>query len=713
MKQVFLRKGSVSVDEVPSPALQAGNILVRVEFSCISTGTELSQLRNRSTPIWRKALDKPEHVKKAIDMALSQGIRKTLDTIGDKLHSPQPSGYSASGVVIGVGEGVQEFQVGDRVACAGAQCAFHAEVISVPVNLAVQIPENCGLPEASTVALGAIALQGVRRAAPTLGETFLVVGLGALGQLTLQLLKANGCSVIGVDLDPIRQKLAVNLGAMAVFSGADTDFPQKIRNFTGGLGVDGVILTASGKSEEILGQCFESCRKKGRVILVGDVPLHINRAQIYEKELDFSVSCSYGPGRYDSSFEERGQDYPLPYVRWTETRNMHAYLELIGQKKVSVSSLVEARYPLEGASDAFRDLGEKGLLTALFVYSSKKDPNILGETLSLKNRFERMGKSGHLRLGILGAGSFTKAMHGPILKNKKEIEVVGVASRQGHSAKLAAESLGASLATTNVQDLIEHKEIDAILVGTRHNLHASLALQCLKAGKNVFLEKPTALTVEELESLEKFQKDNPKGAILFTGFNRRYSPAVEKILSLLNFEIPCTIQYTMNAGFLPKDHWVHGPEGGGRNIGEACHIYDLFLALTNEKQMPMVSAFGIHSGKSSYFTNDNFSANFRFSNGSVANLMYTSMGNPNMPKESLTIFQDQMIFRLTDYMKLELMHRSTGKIETFEFSSKGHKEEWDAFLQITKNPEEWNHEHHQFLATRMSFLVENALSNLS
>lgn len=703
MKQVLIKDGNITVEDVPAPEVQPGCILVQTSHSCISSGTELSVLRDRVTPLWRKAMNKPEKIIKVLEMAQRDGLRKTWNAVDQKLNAPMPMGYSAAGSVVAVGDGVHEFQVGDLVACGGAQCAFHAEVLCVPVNLAVKVPPETDNAAASTVALGAIALQGVRRLQPTLGETFVVFGLGILGQIAGQILRANGCRVIGIDLDEARLKMAREWGAHEVLSGREANIAARVTALTEGVGADGVLITASGSAPELISQSFQSCRRKGRVVLVGDVPLDLNRADMFEKELDFLISTSYGPGRYDQRFEEHGQDYPIGYVRWTETRNMSAYLQLVNDGQVKLTSLLEKRFPLPQAAQAFKDIAESGHMTALLEYPDNKNPT---RTISL--RAPLSGANQGLRLAVVGAGSFTRAMHAPILKSlQKDIEVRAVVSRQGHSARSAADLLGAAVASTDYAEVLRDPGINAVFIATRHDLHAEFALMALKAGKHVFLEKPLALTSGELQSLRQQSLESAGKALLFTGFNRRFSPAAVEIRQRLrNRKSPVMIQYTMNAGFLPREHWVHGPEGGGRNLGEACHVYDLFAYWAGASGLASVSAEFLNPSQGPFLSSDNFSAAIRFKDGSVATLLYTSMGNPKHPKESCTLFCDGWIAQLNDYKELRIQPAG-GADKTIECSSKGHEEEWRAFLSLTRGQAVKGYDpSHQFLATEIALMVE-------
>lgn len=360
MKQVLIRQGRAVVEEVPAPLVEPGTVLVRVDHSCISVGTEMSGVRASGTPLWKKALRQPEKVRRVARLALSEGVSRARQAVEGQLGQAAPTGYSAAGTVLEVGEGIDDLLPGDRVACAGAQHAHHAGIVRVPRNLVVPVPDGVGFPAASTATLGAIALQGVRRATPTLGETFVVVGLGILGQLTAQLLRANGCRVVGTDLDRARIALAASLGMEAGVHPDDGDDVEQVARLTDGIGADGVIVTAASPSDAILATAFRMCRRKGRVVLVGDVGLHLDRADLYPKELDFLVSTSYGPGRYDRNYEERGLDYPVGYVRWTENRNLAEYLRLLAEGRVRVEPLVERVYPVAEAAEAYAALDAPG-----------------------------------------------------------------------------------------------------------------------------------------------------------------------------------------------------------------------------------------------------------------------------------------------------------------------------------------------------------------
>lgn len=650
MKQVLIKQGAVVLEEVPAPTAEPGYRRVRVSHSCISTGTELSGMKQGAMPLWKRALTQPDKVKKALTMLATKGFSKTKSIIQGKLGSGSPTGYSAAGVV---------FETGQRVACAGAQFANHAEIIQVPDNLIVPIPQNLDFPEASTVALGAIALQGVRRAQPTLGERFVVIGLGFLGQVTAQLLQVNGCRVFGVDLDPARLALAESFGI-------DTRPASE---------VDGVIITAATASSEVVSTAFKLCRKKGRVVLVGDVGLHLKRADFYQKEIDFLISTSYGPGRYDDRYEEKGLDYPIGYVRWTENRNMEEYLRLLSEKKVHIAPLIHSIFPIERVVEAYQTLsvGEPRPLLALLSYPQEGPVKTV-----IPNRHARPVAKNQIQIALIGAGGFAKEMHLPNLQSLKEFRLRAVVSRSGANAQAVAKQFEADFATTDFHEVLQDPQVDAVLIATRHHLHASLALEALQAGKQVLVEKPLALNRTELEPILRFYETTPDAPLLLTGFNRRFSrygQALHKIGAKRSG--PMILNYRMNAGWLPPQHWVHGPEGGGRNLGEACHLYDLFTFLTGA-EVVQVEAQAIPSA-----TRDNFVATMTFQDGSIATLTYTSLGSKDYPKEMMEVFVDGKVILLKDYQSL-----SEPKIET-PLSEKGQREELIAFAKAIREGGPW------------------------
>jgi len=714
MKQVLVSGGTVTLAEVPAPLIEPGTVLVQMDHSCISIGTEMSGVKSSGTPLWKRALQQPDHVRKVVDMLLSDGLSQTRRVVQERMALELPTGYSGAGIVLEVGTGVSDFAAGDRVACAGSQCAFHAEVVRIPKNLATRIPDGVGFDEASSVALGAIALQGVRRASPTLGETFVVIGLGILGQLTVQILRANGCRVIAVDLDRDRISMAVNYGAHWGVHPDDGNYVTQVARLTDGAGADGVIVTAASLSDAIVSTAFRVCRKKARVVLVGDVGLDLQRADFYTKELDFLISTSYGPGRYDAHYEEDGLDYPLGYVRWTENRNMSEYLRLLSEGAISIKSMISAVYPIGEAGDAYRRLrsGQDKPLIALLSYSRDHDDK--SKRVTLSPRIQRLSRDA-LRIAVIGAGSFAKGMHLPnLIELESQYQLRAIVSRTGHNAASVGKRFGADYCATDYREVLNDKEVDAVVIATRHDTHASIALEALQAGKHVLLEKPLALEESDLATIEAFfAKGSGPKPVLLTGFNRRFSPYAQRIAGLMGKRTnPLIINYRMNAGYIPLDHWVHSSEGGGRNRGEACHIYDLFTFFVNAR-VTKIHASAIVPKSGYYSASDNFVATISFEDGSVATLTYTALGSTEFPKETMDIFVDGMVISLNDYRHLSISGLKQESLKT-RSADKGQKEELVAFARAIKGETEWPIPLWQQLqATRISIEVDRLLKPLA
>ncbi len=737
------------VSDVAAPGLEDGTVLVRVHHSCISVGTELSGVRAAETPLWRKALNDPAKITRAARMVATQGLAQTRQVVNQTQSTPTPVGYSAAGVVLEVGTGVDNLAVGLRVACAGAGVANHAEVVRVPQNLCVVVPDSVPLADASTVTLGAIALQGVRRASPTLGETVAVVGLGLLGQLTVQLLKANGCRVVGIDLDQSRVGLALSMGADAGVAGEDGDLATRLAPVIGESAVDAVIVTAASPGDEVMATAFGICRKKGRVVLVGDVGLGLRRSDIYEKELDFLVSTSYGPGRYDRRYEDEGLDYPLGYVRWTENRNMAEVVRLLSTGQLSIAPLITTTFPVEEAPAAYRHIEHDRPRPLMVLLDYPAARAALAENATeadsalrrhIPNPRARPSRPGRLRVALVGAGSFARAVHVPnLLALDGKCSVRAIVSRSGHGAAALADQVGAAWSGTDPAEVLSDPDVDAVVIATRHHDHAALALAALEAGKHVLVEKPLALNRAELEKLVGFfgrqGSDDTASPVLLTGFNRRFSPLAQRLRQLLDEDDgPAVLDYRMNAGYLSSDHWVHGPQGGGRNIGEACHIYDLFTFLTGA-EIREVTAVAARPGAGKYRSEDNFIATLAFADGSVASLTYTAMGSTDHPKERLDAFSGGKVITLDDYRDLAvtgaagdrspakttpavLMRRAIGlrspSVPRPGWESgpdKGHRRELAAFVQAALGQEPWPIPWwQQVQATEISFRVQDAIT---
>jgi predicted dehydrogenase/threonine dehydrogenase-like Zn-dependent dehydrogenase len=706
VKQVLVREGTVLVQQVPAPGVGAKNILVRVAHSCISAGTEMANVQLSGLSLYRRALKQPHHVKRVLELMRDQGIKRTFDRVTGQLNAGMPAGYSAAGVVVEVGAEVNGFTHGELVACAGAGIANHAELIDVPVNLAVKLPSGVGTEWGSTVTLGAIALQGVRRANPTLGETIVVLGLGLVGQITAQLLRANGCRVIGVDLDKERVQTALDLGMDAGIA-AEEDFVERAHKLTDGFGADAVIVTAATSGHELISQAMQACRKKGRVILVGDVGLNLKRSDMYAKELDFLISCSYGPGRYDQTYEEAGQDYPFAYVRWTENRNMEEYVRLLADGRVSLASLKPKIFPIDQAEQAYDSLKVETEKPLMVLLSYPESDTATQRTIRLRSASPGHGR---LRVALAGAGSFALGMHLPnLLKLRGDFHLHCVMSRTGANARRAATEYQAAYATTDYEQVLRDADVDLVMISTRHNLHGQMTLQALRAGKHVFVEKPLTIFPEELEAIEDFYRGSTNPPLLMVGFNRRFSPAIRRAQEVLKKRTtPLVVSYRMNAGYLPREHWIQSPEGGGRNLGEACHIYDLFNALT-ESQCQAVSAHAIAPASQQWKKNDNFVAIISYSDGSVCSLTYTAQGEKSFPKETMEIFADGKVISLQDYKSLTIaggrhkgwrsVAQSKGQFEELKALSEGlQRGMWPIPLE------------QQIQATRIAFEVERQIT---
>lgn len=652
-------------------------------------------------------LKRRESLEKLWTLVRDQGPKRTWRILRGDLAPTNQVGYSAAGVVIGKAPGVEDFQVGDTVACAGAEIANHAEYIDVPVKLAVKVPDGVPTDIASTVTLGAIALQGVRRCNPTLGETVLVIGLGILGQITAQLLKANGCTVVGTDLDSRRVQLAVAGGLAHGIDASLENTPERVFELTRGIGADAVIITAATSSHQVVRDAMNSCRKKGRVVLVGNVGLNLNRQDFYKKELDFLISCAYGPGRYDPRYEEDGQDYPLPYVRWTENRNMEAYLRLVGEGRIQLGNLPSRTYPVEDARRAYEAIGassEKPLLVYLeYPKESAEEPR--------KTVIRPVtARSGRTRVALVGAGGFAQGVHLPNLARlRKDYEIRAVVSRSGPNAVNMAKMYDAAYATTEYRQVLDDADVDLVILCTRHHLHGAMTLEALKAGKHVLVEKPLCIDPRELEEIREFFQGSADRPVLTTGFNRRFSPPIQRVRELLKRrQTPVIVNYRMNAGYIPRDHWVHGEEGGGRNIGEACHIYDLFNCLT-DSAVASVHAASIEPASSHRLRSDNFVATLKYIDGSLCTLTYTALGAKSFPKEKLELYVDGRVIAMDDFRSVEVFGSKQAGWRSAQ-GQKGHLEELECLAACLRSGRPWPIPlEQQISATEVSFKVQEQI----
>ncbi len=675
MKQLVqnLKSGEMKLLEVPVPAVKPGNILVRVHYSLISAGTEAMKVTTARKGYIGKAKEKPEQVKQVLDTLKKEGVINTYRKVMNKLDSWSALGYSACGEVIEVGSEVKNFRVGDRVACAGQDIANHAEVISVPINLAAPIPPNVDYSHAAYTTLGAIAMQGVRQADLRIGESCAVIGLGLLGQITVQILNAGGIRVFGIDVNPAMVEKALQSGAEAAYVRSDEKLESTIIDDTDLQGVDAVIITAGTSSLDPVELSGRLARKKGRVIVVGAVPTGFSRDNYYKKELELRMSTSYGPGRYDPLYEEKGIDYPYGYVRWTENRNMRSFLQLIADNRIKPDILTSHIFKLEEALTAYDLILKKSepFLGVLLKYHP--------ETPVKKTVYVKPKKTdGEVRVGFVGAGSFAQTYLLPTLKKLNDVDLVGVATTSGNTARSVADRFGFQFATTEADEIFSDESINTVFIATRHDSHARLVRQALENGKHVFVEKPLAIKENELEDIRRFYEENPDRSkpMLMVGFNRRFAPLIRELKKLFH-QPPVALQYRINAGFIPPDHWTQDPEtGGGRILGEVCHFVDLAMFLSMGTPVK-INALAM---KDPGGLNDTLTVQLLFDNGSVANISYYSNGSKNLEKEYLEIFAHGMTGILNDFKELTVYGKKKKKIKSL-MQDKGHKSEIEIFIK--------------------------------
>lgn len=712
MKQVVQqqRTGRLEITDVPAPVLQPKSLLVQTAYSLISAGTERAKVNVARKNLLGKALARPDQVRQVLQTYRQLGFQATYQKVVNKLDALSPLGYSSAGVVLAVGSDVTGFKIGDRVACGGTT-AVHAEVVAVPHNLCQPVPANVPLEQAAFATLGAIALQGIRQTAPTLGETVGVIGLGLLGLLTVQLLRAAGCHVIGIDISAQRCEWAQKLGADAAYTPDDPALETAVRAFTPA-GLDAVILTAATPSSTPIQQAGQLCRNQGRVVIVGDVGLDVPRSPFYEKELDIRLSRSYGPGRYDPQYEEKGVDYPIGYVRWTEGRNIAAFLDLLAQGKVNVQSLTTHRYPLAQATEAY-DLIQQGqtpylgvvLDYGLAVEAIQQPPSATVVPLATAQR----PSTSAVTLALLGAGTFAQSMLLPSLKSHKAVQLRTVVTPSGLTARSVAERFGFAQCAGEPETALNDPTINTIIIASRHNSHAALTIRALNAGKAVFVEKPLALNTVELDMVATAYAQ-AAAPFLMVGFNRRFAPLTAQLRPFLQtIAEPLTLHFRVNAGFIPRDHWTQDRAiGGGRIVGELCHFVDYVLYLANAP-LCEVFAYGLPDGGK--YSGDNVTAVLRFANGSVATLTYTAGGDRAIPKERLEVFGGGRAATLEDFKQLTLA--SNGRLSQHKTSpDKGHAAEMQALVTAVTHGHPSPTPFAQLLqVSRATFAIEASLVN--
>jgi predicted dehydrogenase/threonine dehydrogenase-like Zn-dependent dehydrogenase len=694
MKQILqdARTGAIAIEEVPAPQLLPGCLLVRVAASVVSAGTERASAEFAKKSLLQKAESRPDLVRDVISKVQRDGLLSAIEAVRSRLDQPQSPGYSSAGTVIAVGDGVTDMQPGDRVACAGAGFAVHAELACVPRLLVARIParssgDDVPFEEAAFSTLGAVALHGVRMAEAKLGDLVAIVGLGLLGQLALQVLKAAGCRVLGMDIDPSRADLARQLGADATAISSSA-FCDLCSDFSQGVGVDSVLITAETPSSEPVNLAGAVARDRAVVVAVGTVGLEIERKTYYEKELDFRISRSYGPGRYDVAYEQKGRDYPIGYVRWTETRNMEAFVRLLAEEKINMGPLITHRFGIESASRAY-DLiaGETGqpFLGVVIQYSETGDES-RSVQLSTTSFLPKPNASA-VSVGFLGAGAYACSTLIPAMKACSTTSLVAVCAATGSHAQHAARKFGFQNCATDEAEVLHNPAVNAVVIATRHHLHARQVLSALRAGKSVFCEKPLCLSENELiEICRAYLGDSSsEKPALMVGFNRRFAPMVQRMKAFLDpISEPLALHYRINAGHLPADHWVHDQEqGGGRILGEVCHFVDTLMFLAGSW---IVDIEARNVGSSPRYSGDNVLISVRFANSSEGTISYLANGDRSSSKERIEVFGGASTAILEDFRRLELVR--SGRKQTIHSrwrQDKGHRAEWASFADFLQH----------------------------
>lgn len=675
MKQIIqdLKSGETILEDVPSPMVSKGKVLIKTTRTLVSLGTERMLVEFGRANYLQKARQQPERVKSVLDKIKTDGLGPTYAAISSKLSQPIPLGYCNVGTVIEVGEGVTEFQVGDRVASNGP----HAEFVIVSKNLVAKIPDIVDDEDAAFTVIGAIALHGIRLVNPTIGETVVVIGMGLLGLITAQMLLANGCNVIGVDVDQSKLEIAAGWGVSVINPASGDDTVKIVESNTNGVGSDAVIITASSSSDQIIHEAALMSRKRGRIVLVGVVGLQISRDDFFKKELSFQVSASYGPGRYDDSYEEKGQDYPIGYVRWTEKRNFEAVLNMIAMNRLKVKQLITERVLLDDYHTIYKDMRKSGSIASLLIFPGLLAHNPL---ISLSKIVISESKG---VVGIIGAGGFTSSTILPILK-KLDVSMKCIASAGGLSASSLAKKFKIANASTSYKSILEDHEVDLVFITTRHNLHARMVIEALKAGKNVFVEKPLAINEKELSEVVDAYNAQVTDCqrIILVGFNRRFAPLARKMKALLgNANAPVNIVATMNAGYIPPEHWVHDLEiGGGRIIGEACHFIDLCSYLSGSKvQSVLMNSLGVNPAENT----DNCSIFLKYENGTNAVVNYFANGSKAYSKERIEVYAQGRVLVLDNWRSLK-GYGFKGFKRSSTSQDKGHMNQFSELIENVK-----------------------------
>tara|TARA_B100000575_G_scaffold294067_1_gene307836 strand:+ start:11695 stop:13836 length:2142 start_codon:yes stop_codon:yes gene_type:complete len=686
MKQLLqsLKTGETFIEECPSPILSENSLKIKTMKTLISPGTEKMLVDFGKSSYLQKAKKQPEKVKMVLDKIAAEGLSSTIDAVRSKLSRPIPLGYSNVGIVEELNGSISDIKIGDRVVSNGA----HADIVVAKKNLCVKVPDEVDSESAAFTVVGSIALQGVRLSSPEIGESFVVIGAGLIGLLTVQILIANGCKVLAVDFDDEKLAIARQFGAEIVNPNG-SNFVNTSNSFSGGRGVDGVIITASSKSNDVIKQAATISRKRGRIILVGVVGLNIDRSDFYEKEISFQVSCSYGPGRYEKKYEDDGYDYPIGFVRWTEKRNFEAVLELMAKNLINVKPLISANFQFEEAEDAYKNLIEDNSMLGIILNYSAPDEDRLVTNISLQKE-EKVFKSSEPVLGFIGGGNYSSRVLIPAFK-KAGAQLHTLVTANGINGVISGKEMGFQFSSTNIDDIFQDELINTAIIVTQHNTHAKFVIEALKSNKNIWVEKPLAIDSDSLkliksEYLKAHNNDKLGGPQLMVGFNRRFSSYVQKINELIKQDKDSkNIIITVNAGYIPEEHWTQDKAiGGGRIVGEVCHFIDLLRFLIGTK-INSIQAIASEDKKNNKIIDDRVSITLGFDDGSVGSINYLSNGSNTYPKERVEIFSAGKILQLDNFRKLRgYGWDSFNKMTSFK-QDKGQKNCAKAFIESINN----------------------------
>ena len=684
MKQLTqnIKTGKISLMDVVEPICNSNGVIVKNSYSIISSGTESKSVNTAKSSLIGKAINRPDLTKQVIELAKKQGIKSTYKLVQDRLNALSALGYSSVGEVVEIGKNVSSIKVGDFVACAGVGYATHAELNYVPINLVAKIPKNVDLKDAVYTTLGAIATQGIRRANAQLGETIIVIGLGLIGQLTNQILKASGCKVIGLDISSQSIKKAEENGIDICYNSKDDNIVEQVIAYTKGLGADKVIITAGSKDKGIMDLSGHLCRDRGAVVIVGDVPLDFSRHIFYEKELDIKFSRSYGPGRYDKTYEEKGYDYPIGYVRWTENRNMQSFLELVANGSIKPSAITSHEVDFLESAKAYDILTDKKQICFGVVIHYNKNIS------TYKYNVDIAPSKAKVNIGYFGVGNFASSYVMPYLKSHKDVNLMSIMNSSGLNSEKNKTKFDFKNSVSKPDQIFNDNLINTVFISTRHNLHFDLFMRSLKSSKNIFIDKPICIKPEELDKIDKEYKSLDTAPHIFVNYNRRYAPSTIKVREMIAGDIrPISINYKINAGHIPKDHWINDLDiGGGRLVSELCHFIDFMIYITNSK-VSRVFASTINSNNSSIKNTDNVSIVLDFENGSIGNINYLCDGSKLDNKEEIEIIGNDRIIKIIDFGQLSVFSKKHNKTKFSGEGYKGHKNSVQHFINSLSTKE--------------------------